>query len=98
MTDLPAGIERLDDSLADQRRLQDVLQGAIPIRYADAAGAWAKRGSPRGALVLLDLKGHLDVTMALTALKSVEGSARYDYDLMLSGSDHRAAVLPGGNR
>lgn len=85
MTVLPEGIERLDDSLADQRRLQDVLQGAIPIRYADAAGARVKRGGLRGALVLLDLKGHLDVTMALTALKSVDGGARYDYDLMLSG-------------
>ena len=86
MTVLPKGIERLDDSVADQRRLQDLLQGSIPIRYADAAGARVKRGSPRGALVLLDLKGHLDVSMALTALKSVEGSARYDYDLTLSGA------------
>jgi hypothetical protein len=86
MTVLPKGIERLDDSLADRRRLQDVLQGAIPIRYADAAGARVKRGSLRGARVLLDLKGHLDVTQALTALKSAEGSARYDYDLMLSGA------------
>ena len=86
MTVLPEGVERLDDSLAAQRRLQDLLQGAIPIRYADAAGARVKRGSPRGALVLLDLKGHLDVTMALTALKSIEDGTRYEHDLMLSGA------------
>src|SRR4029079_12867685 len=86
MTDLPEGVEQLGDTIAAQRRLQELLRGAIPIRYADDGGARVKRGSRPVARVLLDLKGHIDVTMALTALKSVTGSASYDYDLTLGGA------------
>jgi hypothetical protein len=86
MSDLPEGVERLDDTIAAQRRLQELLQGSIPIRYADNGGARVKRGSRPVARVLLDLKGHIDVTMALSVLKSITGNASYDYDLTLSGA------------
>ena len=86
MAILPGDVERLDETLASQRRLQEMLRGAIPIRYADDGGARVKRGSRPVARVFLDLKGHIDVAMALAALKSVTDSATYDYDLMLSGA------------
>jgi hypothetical protein len=86
MTNLPAGVARLDDSPAARRQLEALLQDATPIRYADSAPARLKRGDAPGQLVLLDLKRHIDVTRALTALRSIRGDASYDYDLVLSGA------------